>query len=180
MILITLLTITGCSITFISDDEKDTLPANDIIREKAYFAAEYYLNSGMEYELGGSDQIYVPPYTDTRGIDCSGLIINVYTYAVEGSNYSLPFTDQTADGIYHNYSVDIDTPQKGDLIIWTDNNDHAYHIALFKKTENGYYNFIESNVLPEYGINGVAHRRMLVNTSYIISIKRLKLVDNNS
>ncbi len=183
IVLLTILILTGCTFSFVNDEEfygtniDSTSLVNDIIREKAYFAAETYLASDMEYKEGGDDVIYVPPYT-TRGIDCSGLIINVYKYAVEGSNYSLPFTDKTADEMYKYYSDDIDSPQKGDLIIWTYNNDHAYHIALFEKTEDGYYYFIESNIPTEYTVDGVGYRRMSVNTPLNISLKRLKLKDN--
>lgn len=158
-------------------DSGVAVTALDKIRLKAYYAAEYYLDSEMEYELGGDDEIYIPPYT--RGIDCSGLIIDCYIFAVEDTDYSMPFKDKTADNIYHHYSSDVIIPQKGDLIFWTDESDHAYHIALYEKTESNKYYFIESNYLPKDGINGVAYRSLSVNTTFNITIKRFILIDNS-
>lgn len=175
--------LSACNIVFVSDDDIDIAEIEQVtvldeIRLKAYYAAEFYLAGGMKYELGGDDEIYVPPYS-TRGIDCSGLAINVYKFAVEGSNYSMPFTDATADTIYHNYSIDIDTPQKGDLIFWTDDSDHAYHIAVFEKIESSRYYFIESNILTEYTVDGVGKRSMSVDTTYDISVKRFVVMGNS-
>ncbi|QEN03930.1 CHAP domain-containing protein [Thiospirochaeta perfilievii] len=160
----------------------------ELVRLKAYFAAEYYLESELNYQLGGNETVYVPPYRSLiKGIDCSGLIINVFKYAVENTDYVLPFgynngilNDKTADELYKYFTVNVSNPGKGDLIFWKDKNDNAFHVAILEKIESGYYHFIEANELPSYDIDGVGYRTLPLKTSFSISVKRLILVNNNS
>lgn len=175
-----LLLLSGCQyFVFVSHTE---VSATDEIREKAFFAAEYYADANIEYELGGTDTTYVPTY-GSRGLDCSGLVNNVYNYAIQGTNYSLGYVDATADQIYKNYSETLNYPQKGDLMIWTDDSDHAFHIAIFEKIENGYYHFIESNdpdlLESKTGTDGTFRRTLSVTNSYdfTISLRRMKLIE---
>jgi hypothetical protein len=53
------------------------------VRERAFDEATRYI--GMEYELGRQDF--------PKGIDCSGLLVNVYYTATRGIDYRLRFTD---------------------------------------------------------------------------------------
>lgn len=165
------------NIVFVGDDEEyTTVTAAEEIRLKAYYAAEYYLEDGMEYELGGDDEIYIPSY-DTRGIDCSGLVINCYEFAVEDTDYELPFADATANDMYQNYTEDVTEPEEGDLIFWVYDSGTAYHVALYEKTETGKYYFIESNEFDD--VDGLNYRSLSVNSIYNIEIKRLILIDNS-
>ncbi len=159
------------------DAFNNMVSSDSLIRSKAFYAAEYYLEQGMDYQLGGDDEIYIPPY---RGIDCSGLVINSYKYAVSDTFYSLPFSDATANKIMTNYSNPVENPEKGDLIFWLNDNGEAFHVALFEKTEGSRYYFIESNILPEYNINGVARRSLSEYTKFKLVFSRVKLVNNNS
>lgn len=148
--------------------------ATDEIREKAFFAAEYYADADIEYELGGSETTYVPTYS-VRGLDCSGLVNNVYEYAIEDTNYSLLYSDATADQIYSDYSEPIENPEQGDLMVWRDDDDHAYHIAIYWKTEENKYWFIESNDIPQLGIDGTAYRSLSIDNPYNTTFRRMLL-----
>lgn len=191
--------VTGCNIRFVGHDEfygvnsedETTLITNsdkkvedgsfvgatEYLRLKAYYAAEFYVEDKMDYEWGGDDEIIIPEYT--RGIDCSGFIINVYEFAVEDTYYNMPFVDATANNIYVNYSEAVETPQKGDLIFWYDQTQKLiYHIALFEREFNGRYYFIDSTSTESGSINGVTYRSASISSVY--DVRRFTLTDNNS
>lgn len=176
LLLTGILLLYGCEfIVFVSHTE---VPAPDFIRDRAFYAAEAYVDEYIEYDLGGDETIYVPPY-DSRALDCSGLVINVYNYAVTDTIYNLPFDDKTADEIDKEYSYSIDEPETGDLMVWTDNGE-AFHIAIYWKTEDGYYYFLESNDPVELkleGLDGTRSRRLSVNTNFNIHFRRMMLIE---
>lgn len=104
------------------------------VRELAWETAQEYL--GMEYEWGGQD------FPTPRGIDCSGLVVNVYYEAVEHFGYFLPFTDAAVVNFYNEYTEPLDVPGKGDLIFMGDG--EISHIAIFEKNEAGQIWFIDA------------------------------------
>lgn len=170
-IILSLMVSCDISIRFVGKDEfynGEKVSAPDSIRLKAYSSALNYCENKIPYEWGGN--YYIEP-SRTIGVDCSGLIINNYTYAVKGTKYGLPFEDATASQIYYNYSIDIDTPQKGDLIFWKNSKGKIYHIALLDRVDGAYYYFIDST--ETQSSNGVTYRKALAPSVY--KVKRMLL-----
>ena len=132
------------------------------IAERAYRFAELYAESETEYELGGQD-----PARAAIKIDCSGLIIMCYKYAVVDTKYSLIQSDMTANYMYKNASTIIKREElkKGNLLFMGEqNSDTVSHIAIFEKEENGIIYFIDSTQKDIdgdniYDINGVTRRQ---------------------
>ncbi len=75
-------------------------------------------------------------------IDCSGLIVNVYREAVIGTPYRLPFVDAAVINFYNSYTVEIDSPQIGDLIFMGE--DDISHMAILEKRVDGTIYFIDA------------------------------------
>lgn len=138
------------------------------IRLRAYESAAFYVKNKIPYVWGGD--YYIEP-NRTVGVDCSGLIINNYKYAVKGSEYSLPFADSTAHNMYLKYTNPVLSPEKGDLIFWKNKQDKIYHVAIFEKESGDYYYFIDSTEFE--GVNGVTYR--YINKSLVYTVKRLLL-----
>lgn len=85
-----------------------------------------YKDSETEYKFGGQDPLR------TIKIDCSGLVVMCYKYALVDTHYSLLFDDATAHDMYEKYSFQTDKPRQGDLIFMGESNsDKITHIALF-------------------------------------------------
>jgi hypothetical protein len=120
------------------------------LREAAYAEAERYI--GMEYEWGGQD-------FPARGIDCSGLVVNVYRTVTEGTPYSLPFSDTTAAGLYEFYTVPIGFPETVDLVFMGESGSSAVtHVAIVQSITGGSIYFIDSTYRQDFSINGVTYR----------------------
>ena len=143
------------------------IDAPDAISERAYSFAELYEQSDTEYHLGGQDPVRAIQ------IDCSGLIIMCYKYALVDTKYQLLVSDMSANYMYTNASTHIDKAdlKKGNLIFMgparedgaTANADEISHAALFEKTENGRIYFIDSTQKDTNGdgindIDGVTYR----------------------
>ena len=141
------------------------------IAERAFKFAELYEQSETIYGLGGQD-----PVLSAIKIDCSGLIIMSYKYAIVDTKYQLLKNDMTANYMYQNASTIIKKSniRKGDLIFMGEaDSDKITHIAVFDKLENGIIYFIDStqkdtNGDGVYDINGVTRR------NYSESDKRFK------
>ena len=117
------------------------IDASDEISERAYSFAELYEQSDTEYHLGGQDPVRAIQ------IDCSGLIIMCYKYALVDTKYQLLVSDMTANYMYTNASTHIDKAdlKKGNLIFMGEADSNSVtHIALFEKIENGRIYFIDS------------------------------------
>ena len=109
------------------------------ISERAYSFAELYEQSDTEYHLGGQDPVRAIQ------IDCSGLIIMCYKYALVDTKYQLLVSDMTANYMYRNASTHITKSElkKGNLIFMGEAGSNSVtHIALFEKIENGRIYFI--------------------------------------
>lgn len=114
----------------------ETLDAPEAIREKAYTIATFYL--GMEYEWGGQT------HWSSRGVDCSGLVVNVYQEAVAGTPYLVPYQDAAVVHFLSDYTIPVEAPERGDLIFMGDGDDIS-HIAILEKIENGTVWFIDAS-----------------------------------
>ena len=132
----------------------------DEISERAYSFAELYEQSDTEYHLGGQDPVRAIQ------IDCSGLIIMCYKYALVDTKYQLLVSDMSANYMYKNASTHIDKAdlKKGNLIFMGEASSNSVtHIALFEKIENGRIYFIDSTQKDTNGdgindIDGVTYR----------------------
>ena len=136
------------------------IDAPDSISERAYSFAELYEQSDTEYHLGGQDPVRAIQ------IDCSGLIIMCYKYALVDTKYQLLLSDMSANYMYTNASTHIDKAdlKKGNLIFMGEAGSNLVtHIALFDKIENGRIYFIDSTQKDTNGdgindIDGVTYR----------------------
>ena len=124
------------------------------IAARAFCFAELYRDSDTTYEWGGQD-----PVRSVIGIDCSGLVIMCYKYALVDTQYSLLVSDMTAGYMYQNAAtiVSCSSARKGDLIFMGEpDSSSVTHIALFDRLENGKIYFIDST--EKENISGVTAR----------------------
>ena len=129
------------------------------ISERAFYFAKKYVESNTEYLWGGQDLLN----KDTIKIDCSGLIVNCYKYAIVGTEYALLFDDINVLGLY-NQSYFHATPMRGDLIFFSENeNSNPTHIGIVDTIKNEYVYFIDSTQKDDIGINGVSVRKYKVD-----------------
>ena len=149
----------------------------DEISERAYSFAELYEQSDTEYHLGGQDPVRAIQ------IDCSGLIIMCYKYALVDTKYQLLVSDMSANYMYKNASTHIDKAdlKKGNLIFMGEASSNSVtHIALFEKIENGRIYFIDSTQKDTNGdgindIDGVTYRDYSEDDSRFKAFGRMKV-----
>ena len=140
------------------------------IAERAYRFAELYEQSDTEYELGGQDSLRAIK------IDCSGLIIMCYKYAMVDTKYQLLVSDMTANYMYQNASTHIDKAElkRGNLIFMGEANSNSVtHIALFDKHEGDRIYFIDST--KKEHIDGVTHRYYCDDDSRFKAFGRMRV-----
>lgn len=135
------------------------LPCPKEIADKALYYAYKYKDIDTEYEWGGQD-----PLRTIKRIDCSGLIVNCYNYAIsENIEYKLPFNDASVKDLFNKYSFITDNPNPGDIIFMGEpNKDFPTHIAIYVKEENNNIYFVDSTQKEaadgQPAINGVTER----------------------
>jgi hypothetical protein len=177
--LIAILSIFLISCNGVVDDKTSLteIDAPDEISERAYSFAELYEQSDTEYRWGGQDPLR------TIQMDCSGLIIMCYKYALVDTKYQLLVSDMTANYMYTNASTYIDKAdlKKGNLIFMGEpDSDSVTHIALFDKLENGRIYFIDSTQKDTNGdgvndIDGVTYRDYSENDARFKGFGRMRL-----
>ena len=151
----------SCTITLdFGDDNRpaptkaNNSPVIDCPEEIAAQAFEYakkYAAADTEYGYGKQD-----PLRSIK-IDCSGLVIMCYTYALEGTGYALIEPDMASAYMYENAATLTDNPRHGDLIFMGDaNSSKINHIAIFDRFEGDQVYFIDST--SQAKINGVSER----------------------
>lgn len=124
------------------------------IAERAFRFAELYKDSDTVYELGGQS-----PVRSVIAIDCSGLVVMCYKYAMVDTSYSLLLSDMSADYMYKNTAsiVPLEKMRRGDLIFMGESDSsEVTHIALFDYIENGCVYFIDATEKED--MSGVTHR----------------------
>lgn len=122
------------------------------IKTRAFHFAELYRDSDTEYELGGQS-----PVRAAIKIDCSGLIIMCYKYALVDTKYQLIENDMTSAYMYKNAADITTTPEQGDLIFMGEiGTNEITHIAIFDREENGEIYFIDST--DNGTVSGVSER----------------------
>ena len=118
------------------------------IISRAFKFAELYEKEDTVYEWGGED-----PLRNTIGIDCSGLVIMCYKYAMVDTEYKLLNEDMTAQNI-HDYAStkkSVGTVQKGFFEKYEDN---IVYILDSSSGSNGvHYNTysVDSKKIKGYG-----------------------------
>lgn len=141
-----------------SSDDYDVYSCPDEISSRAFSFAELYRDSDTEYVWGSQDPVRA------IAIDCSGLVVMCYKYAVVDTDYKLLFNDAPAASIYSDYSTKTENPRQGDLVFMGESGSTSItHIAILDKIENGYVYFIDSTQKDTDNdgiddINGVTER----------------------
>lgn len=179
-LIITSLLFFSCDFIFVVDDIIDILqkeetsdyktPVSDkiptSIKERVVYYATLYRDSDTEYKYGGQD-----PLRSIK-VDCSGLIIRCYQYALEGTEYELLRNDMSSSYIYESASNYVTEPEPGDLVFMGDaNSSKINHIGIFTKKIGNTIYFIDST---EYA-HGVSERSYDINNSKIKSFGEMKL-----
>lgn len=145
----------------------------EYIQYKALEYAKMYCNEDTIYVYGAQD-----PIPKALRVDCSGMVINCYIYAVENTKYELPFKDKygnidtTAAKLHSTYSYHTDTPQPGDMIFLGETNSSSVtHIGIFEKKVGNTIYFIDATEGK-----GVSQRSYDKSNSKIKGYGQIKLV----
>lgn len=139
------------------------------IISRAFKFAELYEKEDTVYEWGGED-----PLRNTIGIDCSGLVIMCYKYAMVDTEYKLLNEDMTAQNI-HDYAStkkSVSSVQKGDLVfIGPEGSKEITHIGFFQKYEDNIVYILDSSS----GSNGVHYNTYSVDSKKIKGYGRMRV-----
>ncbi len=134
--------------------------SSEISKRALYFAGKY-VQANTKYAWGGQDSLG----KSIISMDCSGLIVRCYSYAVsEEDRYVLFFDDTTVLELYNSYTIKIENPVPGDLIFMgePDNNDTPTHISIYVETIGDNIYFIDATQKEEESgnpaIDGVTKR----------------------
>ncbi|MDR1023833.1 MAG: C40 family peptidase [Prevotellaceae bacterium] len=164
--------VSACSNNKNSDVEYTLVERPPEIAEAALQYALQYAAANTSYHYGGQDLL------KSIRVDCSGLIVNCYLYAVAGTPYALPFQDAAVADFFTRWTVKTSEPERGDLIFMGDNPLQPTHAALFVKNDSGYTHFIDATLKPEEMIDGVTCRKYKIDNDVFLSFGKLKLLLN--
>ena len=123
-----------------SYDDSD-LPSGGCPAQLAASAFEYakkYAAADTQYKYGAQDPLRVIQ------VDCSGLVIRCYRYALQNTNYSLVQNDMSSSYMYQHASIPTSTPRRGDLVFMTYNNSTVSHVGIFDRFEGNQVYFIDA------------------------------------
>jgi len=145
------------------------------ISDRALQYAKMYAARDTVYDWGGQDLL---EQEGTLKIDCSGLIVNCYQYAVEGTKYSLMFSDTTVGGLYDSFTIIIAEPRPGDFIFMGDPGAPVpTHMSFYLSTDDENIYFIdatEKDAEGEYpAVNGASVRHYPKDDIRFLSYARL-------
>ena len=169
-----ILIFSSCSFEFLTGIRYVTSPFTTIdcpteIISRAFKFAELYEKEDTVYEWGGED-----PLRNTIGIDCSGLVIMCYKYAMVDTEYKLLNEDMTAQNI-HDYAStkkSVGTVQKGDLVfIGPEGSKEITHIGFFQKYEDNIVYILDSSS----DSNGVHYNTYSVDSKKIKGYGRMRV-----
>lgn len=148
------------------------------IANRAFEFSMIYAEADTEYGYGKQD-----PARSVIQIDCSGLVIMCYKYALVDTKYQLLVSDMTADYMYKNAStiISVNELRKGDLLFMGEaDSNEVTHIALFEKLEDGKIFFVDSTQKDSdndgvFEINGVTQRHYEADDSRFKAFGIMKL-----
>lgn len=153
----------------VEDKEYTVINCTKEIKTRAFKFAELYRDSDTEYVLGGQS-----PVRAAIQIDCSGLVIMCYKYAIVDTKYMLIEPDMTAAYICNHAAEITETPEQGDLIFMGElGTDAITHIAIYDREENGEIYFIDST--DNGTVNGVTERHYEKNNEKFKKFGVMKL-----
>ena len=153
-------------------DKKDVLysvgecPKN--IRDKVVFYANEYAQRDTFFSLGGRDLL---EQEGILALDCSGIIVRVYQYAIINTRYDLLFEDTNVSSFYYYFTKKIELPEPGDLIFMGHN--EPTHISIFLRMDNENIFFIDSTLKEDEGFDGVNIRFYKKDDPRFLSFGRL-------
>lgn len=167
------------SCTYNSQSKIYEYEASSEISERAFAFAELYKDAETEYFFGGQD-----PLRSVIKMDCSGLVIMSYKYALVDTGLRLIQNDMTANYMAQNASnsVSLSQMRKGDLLFMGDaDSQKITHIALFEYSDEEYIYFIDCtqkdiNNDGVDDINGVSKRAYLKNDKRFKKFGRMKVI----
>ena len=114
----------SCNSTFLNEK---LYPIPDDIKDRVVYFAQKYTEANTEYEWGGNDALRAIK------IDCSGLVVMCYKYALVHTEYELPFWDSTVNDMHTNWTIATQNPSPGDLIFMGDANSNTLtHMAILR------------------------------------------------
>ncbi len=151
--------------------EKNVINCPAEIAAKVFEYARKYEKADTVYKMGGQDSLRA------IAVDCSGLVVMCYRYALEGSGYSLLLSDMSSSYMCNNASTHIDFTQlrQGDLIFMGDKGESktVNHVAIFDCIKDGRIYFIDAT--DKSGLNGVGRRSYPKNDSHFKYFGVMKL-----
>lgn len=146
----------------------ETLATKEI-KNRAFEFAKLYKESDTEYKLGGQD-----PVRAAIKIDCSGLVIMCYKYALVDTKYKLVLPDMSVSYIYENAVKITKNPERGDLIFMGESNsDKISHIAIYDSEIDENIYFIDST--ENDSVSGVSRRNYEKNNPKFKAFGVMKL-----
>lgn len=128
---------TACTVHY----QTQLFEADDETAAQALYYAQEYASLVTEYAWGGqalldANSIY---------IDCSGLVLNCYRYALANTDYGLPFADAAVIDFYDLWTEPCDQPRPGDIIFMGETLPPS-HMSIFKEQTDGRIYFIDSTL----------------------------------
>lgn len=166
--------IIGCRFNeSVNNAEKKYIDCPADIANGAFYFAQQYINSGIPYVYGGQSPLR------SAGIDCSGLVVMCYKYALVDTKYSLIQTDMSTAYMY-DYAItktNINNLRKGDLIFFVNDNS-INHLGIFSHIENDNIYFIDSTKIEAENINGVTLRHFPLSDNRIKGGGIMRLISN--
>ena len=130
----------GSSNTSNSDDSN--LPSGGCPAKLAATAFEYakkYAAADTQYKLGAQDPLRAIQ------VDCSGLVVRCYGYALQNSGYSLIQSDMSSSYMYKTASIPTTNPRRGDLVFMNySSGSGVSHVGIFDRFEGNQVYFIDA------------------------------------
>ena len=168
----------ACDLDGTNENPTSEVAASAEIAARAFDFAKEYQKACAEYAWGAQDSLR------KIKIDCSGLVVMCYSYAIEGTGFSLVQSDMSASFMAENasYPASLGSLRRGDLIFMGEEDSKIVsHIALFERAENGRIYFIDSTQKDEDGdgileINGVSSRSYEESSTKFKSFGVMKLL----
>jgi len=117
------------------------------IKDRVVYYARKYEEADTYYKYGGQDPLRA------IGIDCSGLVVMCYKYALEGTGYTLIKSDMNTTYM-KDYASDVTyNPEPGDLVFMGDaNSSKINHVGIFVKKIGSEVYFIDSSSSGSTGV----------------------------